>query len=168
MEQPTLLSDDNVMTSVHIMLRMVEDGRYAAAEALRAELVDLEVTIPPSHIYERAARYALRPTFPGDRLAGFTNWFSLVPDATVKARKFRGLRARVFARAHIPQLDIIMRFGLIAASKGHARSITPDVISTVVRYAEPTVSTQYLASFEKEAMKWKRGAIAGTIGAKRG
>ncbi|KIM86795.1 hypothetical protein PILCRDRAFT_316585 [Piloderma croceum F 1598] len=161
-------SAERIMSSVQVLLQMVSEGRYAAAEKLHAELVDMGVSIPPSHVYEKAARYVLRPSFRGDPLTAFTNWFSLIPGANVKLRKFRGMRTQLFARDHIPRIDIIMRFGLIAASKGHARYITPEVISVVVRHTEPAVSTQYLADFEKEAMKWTKSAVRGMKGMKRG
>lgn len=167
-EHSTSSPDQKSMTAVQILLDMVENGRYASADALRAELVGLGVSIPPSHLYEKLAQYALRPTFPADRLVAFSNWFSLVPDARTKPRKFRSLRSSLFVKAHIPELDIIMRFGLIAASKGHAKYITPQVISTVVRYAKPEVSAQYLAAYEKEAMMWKKGSVKGVKNAKRG
>jgi pentatricopeptide repeat protein len=162
------LSTERIVSSVQVLLQMVGEGRYAAAEKLRAELVDIGVSIPPSNVYEKAARNALRPSFREDPLTTFTNWFSLIPEANVKLRKFRSLRTQLFARDHIPRIDIIMRFGLIAASKGHARHITPEVISVVVRHTEPAVSRQYLADFEKEAMRWTGSAIRGMKGMKRG
>jgi hypothetical protein len=160
--------DVTVKTSVQILLQMVQEGRFTEADKLRADLVSLDIPIPPNHIYEKAAKYALHPTFHGDRLTAFSSWFSLLPDATDKPRKFRSIHTKLFARAHIPQLDIIMQFGLIAASKGHAEYVFRSVIPPVIRLAEPTVSIQYLADFEKEAMGWRRGTVKTAKLGKRG
>ena len=161
-------SDYSVLTSTEVLLQKVDAGSYAAAEELRAELVDLGISIPPSLIYEKAAINALRPKFTGNRLTTFVNWFSLLPDATVKPRKFRSIRNDLFTRAHTPPIDIIMRFGIIAASKGHAKCVTREVIPAVVRFTEPAVSTRYLADFEEEAIRWKRSSALKRTGAKRG
>ena len=160
MKHSTPLPVRNVVSAAEKLLQLVEAGDFIAAEALRADFVELDIPIPPHHFYEKAAKNALSRNFEGDRLEAFTNWFSLVPDANArrKPRHFRNMRRTIFS-ASVPQLDIIMRFGLIAASQGHARHITDQVIQEVVRYAEPTVSTQYLEDFENAAMKWKRGSL---------
>jgi pentatricopeptide repeat protein len=149
----TQLPDGRIVTPVQILHRMVEEGRNTAAEALRADLVSLGVAIPPSHIYEWPAQGALYHAFQGDRLSTFTNWFSLIPDVRIRKRNFRKMQRFLFS-APVPQLDIIMRFGLIAASKGHIQCIMYPVIATVVRHVRPSVSTQYLADFEKECVAW--------------
>ena len=147
-------SDVTLVSSPQMLLHLVEQHKYTAASKLRSELVDMGVSIPPNLIYENAVNYCLSSRFVGDRVQEFSAWFSLIPDATAKIRAFRHLRRTLFRYKNTPPLDIVTRFGVMAASKGHARYIWPQVVSTVIRMADPVDSAKYIRLFEEEALKW--------------
>lgn len=146
-------------TPLETLFAMVVARKFEVAERMRRELVETGVSIPHHHLFERAVRATLYLHPVESRLETFTNWFTLLPDARDlgKPRRFRGLRGRLFKHAATQQ-DIIMQFGLIAASKGYGRYIMPQVISTVVRYSPPAIAAKYLLDFEQRAMMWKNGA----------
>ena len=147
-------SSDVTLVASQKLLHLVEQHKYTTASKLRSELVDMGVSIPPNLIYENAVNYCLSSRFVGDRAQEFSAWFCLIPDTTVKIRAFRHLRRTLFRYKNTPPLDIITRFGLIAASKGHARYIWPQVISTVIRMTDPADGAKYIRLFEEEALKW--------------
>jgi hypothetical protein len=135
------------------LVRLIGKGRYHIAERLRAEMVALGEEIHLNNIFEEAAAHVLRKVHlePADRAAEFSDWFSLVPrrgPKKTRARTFSRIRLQLFKYNNATYLPVIMRFGIISASKGYTQAIALQVISFVVRFSEPSVSSKFLDDLE--------------------
>ncbi|KAJ7598730.1 hypothetical protein C8J56DRAFT_172696 [Mycena floridula] len=138
---------------------LITDGDYEEARRLLKELLDTGATIPPSFIYEKAAQYTIGLPYnsQGDslhldyaqRLSDFTMWFSLIPDIEVTEPHDFSTTHRLLFGSIITQLDVIIRFGLICASKGYSDFVSSPVFSAITQYADPETSLQFLETYER-------------------
>lgn len=162
---PTAATPDShrTLTSVQVLEQLVQQKKFKDADRLLSELLEMRIQIPLNPVYEGAARRCLDRNYDGNRLESFTRWFSLLPNALHSTRKFRAIRYKLLGSPHTPPLDLIVRFGLIAASKGHHRYIMHEIVSTVVRYAHPAVSAKFLRMFEAEALAWRKDIRRGIV-----
>ena len=135
--------------SVQTLLHLVKQQDYKSAELVLADLLRMRVEIPLDVRYEKAAIAALMLPHGQSRETSFTNWFSLIPPAHDSApRSFRTMCQNLLSSTSQPDPSLVMRFGLICASKGYGRKIFRKVIPFVVRFSEPSVSASWMKEFE--------------------
>ncbi|KAG1902263.1 uncharacterized protein F5891DRAFT_1025592 [Suillus fuscotomentosus] len=136
-------------TSSGTLVNLIRTADYAAAESLRKEMVDMKIPIQPHAIYERAARAVLQTKGLKNRGEAFSAWLSLVPTAKEQWSSFKDIRQQLFRGSNYLNIALVMRFGLIMASKGY---ITGDaqsqVLNTLARYASPPTTERYISQLE--------------------
>ncbi|EGN92852.1 hypothetical protein SERLA73DRAFT_156710 [Serpula lacrymans var. lacrymans S7.3] len=149
------------LTSSDALALLVANNDWKAADSLLEEMIELDVPIKPDFVYEKAAIHALTSNFHNvkqQRASVFAKWFMLVPSAQKTRRSFYRIRFLIFGRAASINIPLIMRFGLICASKGYVTSqLSSQVISTVMRFAVPEISETYLCQFEERAVFYEGG-----------
>lgn len=134
-------------TSAEALAATVVDGHYHSAKHMLDELIALGVKIPKSYIYEKPAIAALTSRSE-THLSDFTAWFSLIPDSHVsRQRRFTDLR-RIMFRSPATNMELIMRFGIICASKGYGDRTEKQLTRVIMRHADPSVSMKFLQDFE--------------------
>ncbi|KAG1862031.1 hypothetical protein DFJ58DRAFT_776028 [Suillus subalutaceus] len=139
-------------TSSSTLVNLIRTGDYAVAESLRKEMVDIKIPIQPHAIYERAARAVLQTKGPKNRGEAFSAWLSLVPTAIEQWSSFKDIRQQLFRGSNYLNISLIMRFGLIMASKGYiAGDAQSQVLSTLARYASPATTERYILQLETVA-----------------
>ncbi|KAG1745243.1 hypothetical protein EDB19DRAFT_1894443 [Suillus lakei] len=132
-------------TSSGTLVNLIRTGDYAIADSLRKEMVDLKISIQPHTIYERAARSR----------DAFSAWLSLVPTATEQWSTFKDIRQQLFRGSNYLNISLIMRFGLVVASKGYiAGDAQLQVLSTLVRYASPATTERYISAWKLLPVQW--------------
>ncbi|KAJ8482595.1 hypothetical protein ONZ45_g14890 [Pleurotus djamor] len=136
-------------TSPDAIIALINSDCFEEADHLLTEAQDLGIHIPHSLVYEKAALNAIdRYLMSSDQLTWFAKWFSLIPTVAVSGRReFPAIRKRLFA-APATNLMLIMRFGLICATKGYAHNVARWLLPPLVRYADAEVSIQFLKDFE--------------------
>ncbi|KAG2139552.1 hypothetical protein BD769DRAFT_1626501 [Suillus cothurnatus] len=136
-------------TSSSTLVNLIRTGDYAVAESLRKEMVDIKIPIQPHAIYERAARAILQTKGLKNRGEAFSAWLSLVPTAIEQWSSFKDIRQQLFRGSNYLNISLIMRFGLIMASKGYiAGDAQSQVLSTLTRYASPATTERYILQLE--------------------
>jgi hypothetical protein len=144
-------------TSIETLIHLVEIKCYKTAERIRSELVQMGVEIPLNAVYEKAAIEVLRIPKRENLAEAFAGWFSLVPMAQdSKPRSFSTITQLIFHKSLLLDIPLIRQFGLICASKGYAKKVALQVISHIVRYADPSVSGPFLNEFETLATQYQR------------
>lgn len=139
-------------TSSGTLVNLIRTEDYAVAESLRKEMVDTNIPIQPHAIYERAARAVLQTKGLKNRGEAFSAWFSLVPTATEQWSSFKDIRKQLFRGSNYLNIFLIIRFGLIMASKGYiAGSAQAQVLSNLARYASPATTERYIFQLETAA-----------------
>ena len=139
-------------TSSDMLAQLVVERNFEDAERLLSELRTVGVVVKPDTRYLDAALdvYRREDTAQVERLEQFSTWLSLIPDASnarnLDLTKIQGL---ILGAAHIPDMPIIIRFALIAASKGYASHVWEDTIALVVRYCPPRISSRFLYEFRE-------------------
>jgi pentatricopeptide repeat protein len=136
--------------SVQMLRKLVKARDFHTADRVRLELLEVGETIPPHPIYENAAINVLKTsTDDHAQLEAFENWFSLIPDASFHRKvtySFPKIRNLFFAELKVPGIPLIMRFALMAASKGYTRRIiVRETVDFVVRFSDPVISTPFLS-----------------------
>ncbi|KZP26938.1 hypothetical protein FIBSPDRAFT_854280 [Athelia psychrophila] len=148
----TILPPVTSFTPLDTLLKEVQAGRWDSADTLRRELTETGVPIPHHRAFERAAIASLSSP------DAFGSWLALVPDIRThgKHRQLRKIRAALFADppAH---LESIMRFAIIAASKGYAHYVCVQAAASVVRHAPPDVAEQFLFRLAECQVKEQQG-----------
>ncbi|KAG2156794.1 uncharacterized protein EDB93DRAFT_1125667 [Suillus bovinus] len=136
-------------TSSDTLVNLIRTEDYAAAESLRKEMMDIKIPIQPHIIYERAARAVLQTKGLKNRGELFSAWLSLVPTATEQWSSFKDIRQQLFRGSNYLNISLIMRFGLIMASKGYfVGNAQSQVLSTLARYASPATIESYILQLE--------------------
>ncbi|KAF8155681.1 hypothetical protein B0H34DRAFT_798818 [Crassisporium funariophilum] len=142
--------DHSTLLSTGVLANLVSDRKYSQAYSLLQEIQHLEISIPPSHIYEAPAQDALRNDriTPSQRVEHFAAWFSLVPPAHLSAtsQKFPEV-FRLITQASLTDIILVIRFSLIMASKGYADLVAPRTVSTVFRYSTPEIGQNFVNEF---------------------
>ncbi|KAH9847440.1 hypothetical protein C2E23DRAFT_498950 [Lenzites betulinus] len=131
-----------------LLRNLVMEEKYQDANRVYTELLDMGAEIPPHPAYHFAAREVLYDTklAPADRLEAFVKWWSLVPSRgeTGCYREVRGALTHLLRGLPAPDIPLIVRFGLLAASKGYVFQVAGKVIPTVARYAPTQVTLRFL------------------------
>lgn len=130
-----------------VLEQLSRSRKFAEAEEVRQELVEMNVPIRPSNVYFSVARNVLlqRP-WPPNRAKMFTNWLSLLPSMTSDstASDIAQLKSALLFNSRHLDLESVAQFGIILSSKGYIRNVGPTVIACLTRYADPDVSSQIL------------------------
>ncbi|KAG2363521.1 hypothetical protein BDR07DRAFT_918435 [Suillus spraguei] len=136
-------------TSSGTLVNLIRTGNYAVAESLRKEMVDIKMPVQPNAIYERAAKAVLQTKGLKNRGEAFSAWLSLVPTAMEQWSSFKDIRQQLFRGSNYFNISLIMRFGLVMASKGYiASDAQSQVLSTLARYASPATTESYILQLE--------------------
>ena len=143
--------------SVQTLLHLVKQKEYKSAELVLTDLLRMRMEIPLDVRYEKAAIAALKLPHGQSRETAFTNWFSLIPLAHDSVpRSFRAIYQNLLVSTSQPDPSLVMRFGLICASKGYGRKIFRKVIPFVVRFSKPSVSASWMKEFESLTIDYMR------------
>lgn len=161
--------DDTSRITNATLVELVTEGKFGAAEYVRLQLEERGIAIDFHPIYEQAAIDSLRWGSPADRLENFTVWFSLVPEHhnSEQPYPFDDLRNVLFrSGAPAARLPTLLRFGIIAFSKGYLEPLYQEILVVLVRFGTPEVGAQFLEDTEKAAVHYTRtrntGGIDGT------
>ena len=145
-----------------ILKNLVMEGKYEDAERVHTELVRLGVEVRPHPIYHHVARHLLAsPGIPSHaRLDAFVKWWSLVPPRSeVDSRRSVGfILTETLRKDFVPDIPLIARFALLAASKGYAQQVAQDVITTLARYAPPQFTIKFLEDFCVSEWNYERSS----------
>jgi hypothetical protein len=130
-----------------LLEQLLQSGKFAEAEQVRQELVDMKVRIRPSAVYCHGAWGVLqRRPWPSNRTEMFANWLSLLPDVTDSAEStyFSELKSALFSTSNHLDLESIAQYGVILCSKGYLRDFGAEVVSCLTRFAHPDVTSRIL------------------------
>ena len=143
-----------------LLEQLSRNGKFAEAEEVRRELVEMNVPIRPSSTYYHAAWNVLRRRpWPPNRTEMFTNWLSLFPTIAENkgAAHFTELKSALLFSSNRLDLESIARFGIILSSKGYIRSVGATVVACLTRYAHPDLSSRILDEMLAADNNHKRG-----------
>ncbi|GLB45222.1 hypothetical protein LshimejAT787_2001270 [Lyophyllum shimeji] len=142
------------------LVGLVKDGKMGAADRLRLQLIERGIEIQPHAIYEQAAIANLRWADMEHCMEQFTTWFTLVPDydpskPPTPYGPFKDTRD-VLIHSGWPsaRLPLILRFGIISASKGYLRPILHDILP-FIRFASPDGGARWLYEMEQAAVEYQ-------------
>ncbi|KAG5642082.1 hypothetical protein DXG03_003635 [Asterophora parasitica] len=149
------------------LLNLVKAGKYGAADRLRLELLDRGVEITPHPTYEQAAIANLTWSNMDQCLNHFETWFSLVPDydkasPPVYPGPFKDIR-NVLVHAGSPSelLPLILRFGIISASKGYLRPMFYEILPILIRFTSSDDVAEWLVRVEQAAVQYQSQVNSG-------
>ncbi|EIN08426.1 hypothetical protein PUNSTDRAFT_52840 [Punctularia strigosozonata HHB-11173 SS5] len=151
-----------------VLARLVREESWEDAEHIRKEMLESGMHIELDAVYAKAAIHALcDPAVPNHRRAeAFATWFALIPLAKDSELGIVvAIRRVLFYDPSFSQvdLDVVMRFALISASKGYAGVAAPSVIPFVFRFAHPSVSSGFLFDFIREEEGYVTRYIRGRV-----
>lgn len=135
-----------------MLKNLVKEGNYADATRVHAELLEIGVEIPFHPVYHFAARQALLdPALSQrERLESFIKWWSLFPPWREVERPLRAIGSvltDLLRNDAVPDIPLIVRFALLAASKGYTRAVWRQVIPVIASYAPRDVLLHFLEEF---------------------
>ncbi|KAL1745504.1 hypothetical protein HDZ31DRAFT_73511 [Schizophyllum fasciatum] len=124
---------------------------YEAAQRLHAHLVSAGLPIRPHPAYAAAALHALSRPAHTDRMNLFSTWFRLVPaaDPALDLRPLQHALLRTGTPAR--NLPLITRFATLAAHKGYAPRVWPEVLALLVHHAPPSYAASAILAHERAA-----------------
>ncbi|KAI0288362.1 hypothetical protein BC826DRAFT_1107768 [Russula brevipes] len=128
-----------------LLEQLLQSGKFAEAEQVRQELVNMKVRIRPNGVYCHGALDVLqkRP-WPSNGTEMFTNWLSLLPDITDSATNLSKLKLALFSTSNHLDLETISQYGVILCSKGYLRAVGAQMVSCLTRFAHPDLSSRIL------------------------
>ncbi|KAH7918490.1 hypothetical protein BV22DRAFT_1134558, partial [Leucogyrophana mollusca] len=143
-------------TSSETLVSLVTSDNWKAAVALRDEMLALHIPISPHPAFERAAEHVLRRARdPASRRDPFSAWFRLVPPASQRWSPLYGIRSVIFRTMPHLELPLVIRFGLLCASKGFfAGATSTQTVAAVFRYARPDAAMAFLAQYEHRVRRF--------------
>ncbi|QRW18907.1 pentatricopeptide repeat-containing protein 5, mitochondrial [Rhizoctonia solani] len=131
------------------LLKCIHQKDYSGAIALRRDLEALHTTISPRYTYAQVAQYLLDHPNKSDPYA-FLQWCELLPSLLQPWSKpisippaIDQILSRLLQRPE--SIESLCRFAILAARKGMARLVAPQIISQVTRYSTPEVASRLLA-----------------------
>ncbi|PCH35217.1 hypothetical protein WOLCODRAFT_139805 [Wolfiporia cocos MD-104 SS10] len=143
------------LSGCSLLESLVRDGQYADADRIHAELVEMGIAIEPSMVYENAAIYALTQEHrdPQERLAAFTRWWSLIPNAEASYEPpVRRIEA-ILLQGLKPDLPLMTQYALICARKGLATWLGTRIMSVIFRYSAPAQTSSFLETLCDTALQ---------------
>ncbi|KAG6908936.1 hypothetical protein DXG01_002715 [Tephrocybe rancida] len=150
---------DHTLPSELALRNLARAGNFTAADQIRLHLIREGVEIEPHPIYEQAAMLCLPWTdVDDDRVSSFEAWFSLIPQRQLAKRYYSPLLERdvdpfpvtrrfLFASPST-RFPVILRFGVIAASKGYIQPMLRDTLPLLIRFASEDVATAWFRDME--------------------
>ncbi|EIW55292.1 uncharacterized protein TRAVEDRAFT_31070 [Trametes versicolor FP-101664 SS1] len=143
---------------------LVKERNYADATRVHAELLELGVEIPFHPVYHFAARQALlNPALSQrERLESFVKWWSLFPprrEVREPLRAIGSVLTDLLRNDAVPDIPLIVRFALLAASKGYARAVYRQVIPVIASYAPSDVLLHFLGEFLAAVRQFKTSIV---------
>ncbi|KAF5381310.1 hypothetical protein D9615_008382 [Tricholomella constricta] len=155
---------DSLELSNESLLNYVKDGKFGAAERLRLQLVEHGIEIRPHPAYEQAAIANLAWSDMEQCVNNFTNWFSLIPEydknnPPIYPGPFKDTR-HVLMHAGSPsaRLPLILRFGVISASKGYLQPMFHEILPILIRFASAEVGANWLHEMERAVVQYQSTA----------
>ncbi|KAL1946253.1 hypothetical protein VTO73DRAFT_15380 [Trametes versicolor] len=147
-----------------MLKNLVKGGNYADATRVHAELLELGVDIPFHPVYHFAARQALlNPALSQrERLESFVKWWSLFPprrEVREPLRAIGSVLTDLLRNDAVPDISLIVRFALLAASKGYARAVYRQVIPVIASYAPRDVLLYFLGEFLAAVRQFKTSIV---------
>ncbi|OJT08228.1 hypothetical protein TRAPUB_865 [Trametes pubescens] len=147
-----------------MLKNLVKEGNYADASRVHAELLEIGVEIPFHPVYHFAARQALyNPALSQrDRLESFERWWSLFPPRTGIEGPWRAIGSiltDLLRNAATPDIPLIVRFAVLAASKGYALTVWSKVIPVVASCAPSDVLLHFLGEFSSAAQHFETSIV---------
>lgn len=132
---------------------LIANEEYERANNIRLEYETRAVPIMKHQIYERAALEALTRREHQD----FLDWFSLVPDRALVpgGRSFEAVFA-VLTELGSVNIATVIKWALLAASKGYLRDIGHFIVPYVVYKAQPTFSLALVAGLLENARLYEQ------------
>ncbi|KAF8068708.1 hypothetical protein FPV67DRAFT_1668779 [Lyophyllum atratum] len=159
-DEPTQVQESPQLSNA-TLVSLVKEDKIGAADRLRLQLVERGVDIEHHPIYEQAAIANLRWADPEQCLAHFTTWFSLVPEYDQSnppshPGPFKEAR-RILIRSGSPsgRLPLILRFGIMCASKGYLQPMFDEILPIVVRFASADAGVRWLYDMERAAVQYQ-------------
>lgn len=131
--------------------KLIVAGDFERAEAIRNEFTAQGISIAKHMVYEEAALDALRAS----RFASFRYWWTHVPDRALMpgGRSFDNLLTALAAHGHAATMTMI-KFVMLAASKGWLREVQLDLIPYIVHTARPAYSLAVIAGALENAERY--------------
>ncbi|KAI0298661.1 hypothetical protein B0F90DRAFT_1632351 [Multifurca ochricompacta] len=136
-------------------------GKFAEAQEVREELLEMNIHIRPSLAYSHAAWHVLRQRpWRTNRSEVFASWLSLLPNMadTEKVPQFNELKTALLFNTSTLDLDSIAQFGLVLSSKGYIRSMGATVVACLTRYAHPDVNVTADDDYKRKKLGLTRDA----------
>jgi hypothetical protein len=164
---PTSLFYDDFGTSLDkrselsnaALVRLVEEGKYGAADRLRLQLEENGVVIKRNVAYKEAALAALQWQDPSTVLDHFSAWFSLIPyidehidesGSTDPIHPIRTIRKTLLqSGSPANSLPLLKCFAILCASKGYTNPIFREIANIVVQFSTPPNGATFLLDFEE-------------------
>lgn len=133
--------------------RLIIDGEYERAEELRDEFMERRIGIAKHNIYETAAIEALN----AGRRASFRTWWLHVPDRSLMpgGRSFKAVLHALCSKGSWVVATMI-KFVLLAASKGWLQDVQADLVPFIVHRARPAYSLAMLAGVLENAQRYQQ------------
>ncbi|KAH7905956.1 hypothetical protein BJ138DRAFT_1225772 [Hygrophoropsis aurantiaca] len=132
-------------TSADTLVSLVSGRQFAAATALRDEMLAHAIPIPLHPVYEHAAAHAVRNNTATELAA----WFALLPPASTHWSPLTDIRTALFSATTL-DLRLVLRFGLLCAEKGYVKGqLAMQTLAAVFRYAHPRVARAFLGEYER-------------------
>ncbi|TFK38013.1 hypothetical protein BDQ12DRAFT_134595 [Crucibulum laeve] len=147
------------------LLSLVEEENYEQADQIRKALVEQEAEISPDIAYEKPAISALDFDISQESVAQFTVWLQLFPHrehpnaAALSGRPFRDMRRTLLESGSPAKLrPFVMRFGIIAASKGYVRAVYLSVVRAAIPFGslKSLYGPAFLRDMETAATEYEK------------
>ncbi|KZT04488.1 uncharacterized protein LAESUDRAFT_727967 [Laetiporus sulphureus 93-53] len=147
-----------------LLSALVREARFDDANRVLAELKEMGQYVQPSSLYLKFALHALQQEYkdPRDRLTAFTKWWDLIPDASSHDSVSSSIFKVQDALLHdsIPDLPVLTQFAISSAQKGYATAISSQLVSLLIAYASPAISSVFMSTLHDSAAKALQKAIA--------
>ncbi|KAI0367645.1 hypothetical protein BV20DRAFT_542217 [Pilatotrama ljubarskyi] len=156
---------DSVTDHPSMLLKeLVKAGKYRDATRVHSELVQMGVGVVQHPVYHFAACQALRDRSltPQERTEAFVQWWSLFPPRTEihdAERSIHSVFAETLREDPAPDVPLLIRFALLAASKGYARLVAEETIPAITRYGSARVALRFLEEFCTTAWNYEMSLV---------
>ncbi|EMD35533.1 hypothetical protein CERSUDRAFT_116278 [Gelatoporia subvermispora B] len=140
--------------SNHLLLQLIQEGRFDDADQVYADLTALGADIPPDVIFSKAAKHVLHSWRQShkERLVPFTRWWSLIPDTSSEQYDIRPIQSIILNETQ-PDLPLMTEFALIATRKGYGSQVSAALVKKVFRYAASAMSVGFLTALHQALVK---------------
>ena len=151
-----------------VLEQLSRSTKFAEAEQVRQELVEMNVPIRPSSAYYSVGlNILLQRPWPPNRTEMFANWLSLLPGMANdrKPIDFSQMKSALLFNSSRLDLETVAQFGIILSSKGYIRHVGAPVVACLTRYADPDVSSRILDEMIAANDDYNRSELGSTLNA---